>query len=243
MKKAVFTIVKNEMFFVNKWFEYYSKYFDSNDIYILDHESIDGSLDLLQDKCNIIRVENPIHFNHTWLNETVKNFQKKLLESYDVVVFAEADEFIIPINCKLSEYIENFKDDYVTCQGIELLHSGKDYEPHKLILEQKDKFVVSNKFGTKTLISRIPLNWTLGFHWLNDKPNKIDENLLCVHLHWFDYNVFIQRAKQRLEFKHLNEKGNLGIQNKHTELTAYENEFWNFQKHTDYSDIIIPKVI
>lgn len=41
MKKkcAVYTIVKNEDYFLPKWIKHFNKYFDKSDIYILDHQS------------------------------------------------------------------------------------------------------------------------------------------------------------------------------------------------------------
>ena len=44
-KCAVFTIVKNENYFLPIWLKHYKRYFDNSDIYVLDHQSNDGSTD------------------------------------------------------------------------------------------------------------------------------------------------------------------------------------------------------
>ena len=46
MKKkcAVFTMVKNENYFLPIWLKHYKKFFSNEDIFILDHQSNDGSI-------------------------------------------------------------------------------------------------------------------------------------------------------------------------------------------------------
>jgi hypothetical protein len=80
MKKkcAVYTIVKNENYFLPKWIKHFTKYFDNSDIYILDHQSSDGSTSNLD--VNVIEVINELAFDHQWLLDTVENYQSVLLE-------------------------------------------------------------------------------------------------------------------------------------------------------------------
>lgn len=236
---AVFTIVKNEKFFIKLWYNYYSQYFESDDIYILNHDSIDGSLNDIN--ANIINIHNEFLFDHVWLREQVKSFQVKLLEQYDIVVFSEVDEFIVPINCSLKEYLINFKDDYVTCTGYNLCHSDINYDSTKKVLDQKDRFVKDNRWSNKTLISRIPLEWNNGFHNMHNMANKEDSNLLMLHLHYFDYNVFIERAKHRLQFKDKFSSDHEGIQNKYLDINKYCSDFESKQTN-DYVNLNIQKV-
>lgn len=67
MKKkcAIFTIAKNEDYFLPKWIKHYKKYFDVSDIYILNHQSSDGSTDNLD--VNVVDVFNELAFDHNWL--------------------------------------------------------------------------------------------------------------------------------------------------------------------------------
>jgi len=228
MTKSIFTIVKNERFFIEKWHEYYSKHFESKDIYVLDHDTTDGSLDDL--KCNIIRISNVTTFDHVWLREQVQNLQRELLKLYDIVVFAEVDEFIIPINDTLTDYLKDFyvsEDDYVTCTGVELLHSNAFYESGK-ILDVKRQMRFNPRFMNKTLITKVPLNYAKGFHE-HDKPNKVDSGLILLHLHYFDYLQFMYRAYERLKLKHTFEAGLDGVQNKYLNLGTYHNDFWKSQ--------------
>jgi hypothetical protein len=94
-KCAVFTMVKNENYFLPIWLKHYKRYFDNSDIYILDHQSNDGSTEELD--VNVELVINELAFDHQWLVNTVQNFQVKLLEQYESVLFAEADELVYTI--------------------------------------------------------------------------------------------------------------------------------------------------
>jgi hypothetical protein len=241
MRKAVFTIAKNERFFIKKWYEYYSNYFNKNDIYILNHDSDDGSLDNLD--CNIINISNKTTFDHVWLRSQVENFQKELLSYYGIVVFTEVDEFIIPVETNLMNYLNTFAlsdENYVSCFGVEFLHSNTHYDYNKLILEQKIDMRLNNRFFNKTLITKIPLQYAKGFHG-HTLPDKVDKNLVLLHLHYFDYIQFMIRAAERLRFKDTFEAGVDGIQNKYVNLKDYEKDFWINQNGNYFIDL--PKVI
>jgi hypothetical protein len=191
----------------------------------LNHQTTDNSIDGLN--CNIILVENEIVFNHEWLKNTVENFQKVLLTKYEIVVFAEIDEFIVPQQLPLNEYLDNMQSDYVTCIGINLLDSDVSYDSNKMILSTKKYCSLVPNFN-KTLITKIPLNYIVGFHETN-KPTNIDNGLFLVHLHYFDLSVFYERANDRLKLKDSFEKSHpeRGIQNKYTTLIEYLRDFNN----------------
>src|SRR5574343_1532600 len=93
-KSAVFTICKNEEVFLPMWLKYYRQHFNDEDIYILDHQSDDGSTDNLPSMINHIIVKQDLAFDHNWVTNTVKSKQQELLGQYDVVLFTEIDEII-----------------------------------------------------------------------------------------------------------------------------------------------------
>lgn len=85
-KCAVFTIVKNESVYLPIWLRYYKKYFNDKDIYVLDHESTDGSTENLSVNCKL--VTNDLFQDNEWLLSVTKEFQRKLLRDYRQVLFA-----------------------------------------------------------------------------------------------------------------------------------------------------------
>ena len=78
-----------------QWVAYYSRYFDPEDLYVLDHDSTDASIAAFEGHCQVVRDHRTTSFDHRWLRSTVEDFQAFLLQSYETVLFAEADEFIV----------------------------------------------------------------------------------------------------------------------------------------------------
>lgn len=204
MKKkcAVFTIVKNESYFLPIWINYYKRFFDISDIYVLDHQSDDGSTNNLD--VNIIRVTNELHFDHQWLLETVSNFQKKLLQEYRAVLFAEADEIIYTLNNDLDKSIDIFLSsqfDYVTCKGYEIiqnLETEKSLGHNDSIISNRD-YWFENSHYNKTLLSKVPLNWIWGFHLINNSDKTIvgQYGFALCHLHRVDFELMLKRHEER----------------------------------------------
>ncbi len=93
--RAVFTIVQNEAGFLPLWLSYYGNHFDAEDVYVLDHDSTDGSTEGLDGRCCVIPVHRDKSFDHVWMKSTVEAFQAFLLKAYDTVLFAEVDEFVV----------------------------------------------------------------------------------------------------------------------------------------------------
>lgn len=225
MKKkcAVFTIVKNESYFLPKWIKHFKKYFDSSDIYILDHQSTDGSTSNID--VNVIEVVNELTFDHQWLLNTVQDFQSKLLTSYQCVLFCEADELLYCLNKPLNEMIDDFISDndckYITANGYELKqeYSESDLTLEDEIITNRNWWFKSHKY-TKTLLSKIELSWVWGFHYaLKDKSvymyevgnsldynfsntNGNDFNLYLIHLHRFDFELLVKRHEERANWNH-----------------------------------------
>lgn len=203
MKKkcAVFTIVKNESYFLPIWIKHYKKYFNTEDIFVLDHQSTDGSTSNLD--VNVIPVINELAFDHQWLVETIQNQQVKLLEEYECVLFAESDELIYTIHKPLNEVITEFVNDdsvtHQTCLGMELVEKigeEKSLEPTDEIFQHRNYWYRHTLYD-KTLLSKIPLKWIWGFHrTLNTTPDRKYDLYMC-HLHRCDFEMMLKRHEER----------------------------------------------
>ena len=203
MKKkcAVFTIVKNESYFLPIWIKHYKKYFDSSDIYVLDHQSTDGSTTGLD--VNVIPVINEMAFDHQWLVNTVQQQQEKLREEYESVLFAESDELVYTLEKPLNEIIDDFINDssvtHQTCSGYEVIEdigNEKILEPGDEIFRNRN-FWFEHEMYSKTLLSKIPLRWIWGFHSaINVSINK-KYNLFLCHLHRCDFEFMLKRHEER----------------------------------------------
>ena len=190
-ESCVFTIVKNEKFFLPIWLKYYKNHFENQDIYILNHQSDDDSLKDID--VNIIDIENDFFQDNNWLLNITQFYQKKFLENYENVLFTNIDEIIVPNKnyCSdLKTYIKKNKNNCVRCIGREFIHfknhENNNFDQNKKITDQRIYYYENNNVYSKTLLSKIPLNWTYGWH--NVKNNiEIDESLILFHLHRIDF--------------------------------------------------------
>jgi len=200
-RRAAFTIVQNEPAFLPLWLQYYGRYFDAADLYVLDHESNDGSTDGVGTRCNLLRVHRDKSFDHAWLNGTVTAFHAFLLRSYEHVLFAESDEIVIAdpaLYAGLDDYIDRFRERVARCTGFEVVHHP-DEEPalrfDRPILAQRRYWHASRPY-CKPLLSSVPMSWSLGFHEAPGFPDlRPDPNLFLVHLHRIDYGTCVARHR------------------------------------------------
>lgn len=199
MSRAVFTMVYNEPVFLPIWLRYYSRFFAPEDIYVLDHQSTDGST--AED--GFVRV--PLEHETTselWKIEASEAQQRDLLERYDAVLFTDVDEIVAPDPDRgtLGDYVEDFSDEFVNCVGYEVLHL-KDVEPplslDRPILEQRRHWY-RNPGYDKPLLARAPMSWVPGFHARGDGRRNPDPSLRLIHLHRMDYAICLDRHRARL---------------------------------------------
>jgi len=200
-KSAIFTIVKDEKYFLDKWIKYYSQFFDPDDIYVLDHQSKDGSTNGIG--VNVIEIQNEMAFDHLWLVDQVEKMQKDLLKRYEVVIFTEVDEILYSSRGNLGFLIEDIRKNsnfqYMTSLGYEIKQNPEKGEKR---LEFGDPIMENRNYWfrypsyDKTLITKIPLKYNPGFHSCNYRPLYGD--LFLLHLHRVDFNLLVERRKQRI---------------------------------------------
>jgi hypothetical protein len=198
--RAVFTIVQNERVMLPLWLAYYGRFFDPDDLYVLNHDGTDESVESVKDRCRVVPVHRSTSFDHRWLRSTVEAFQAFLLRSYDVVLFAEADEFLIADPRQysgLDQYIEQLDRAAARCVGFNVVHQA-DEAPLRFdepILTQRRYWHASLDYS-KRLLSRVPLRWSEGFHEEYDAPDDPpDSSLFLVHLHRVDYDWCLDRHR------------------------------------------------
>lgn len=184
---CVFTICKNESFFLPIWLKYYRKHFADEDIYIIDHDSDDGSTTNLNN-INIIPVHHNEVFDHDWLLETVKQIQRELLLQYAYVLFVEVDEIVVTspesnMSGGLREYIDKNTHSIVRATGYNIMDNGKLWVHHIMY--------------NKPVLSKVQLNWNPGFHSAVESMLVApDPHLYLFHLRNLDYNEQWKRTQK-----------------------------------------------
>jgi hypothetical protein len=231
---CAFTIVQNESFFLPRWLDYYGRHFDAADLFVLDHQTTDGSTTGLEGRCQVIRVHRSMSFDHYWLKRTVERFQAFLLTSYETVLFAEADEFILPHPERyrgLADYIRRMPGPLARCTGFEVVHDPSEpaLRPAEPLLRQRTHWHPSALYS-KTLLARHPLTWVVGFHEVVDPPMPAlapDPDLVLAHLHRVDFDRCLARheAAARRRWSAADVEKGLGFQSRIVEPSAFAQWF------------------
>jgi hypothetical protein len=198
VKIAAFTMVYNDKVFLPLWLSYYGRAFGQDNVFVLDHGSTDGSTANLG-AAHVLRVPRDKHFDENQRAIFIHRCQAVLLRHYDVVVFSDADEFLVPDPDKfagLPDFVAQRCERFVNAVGLDVYHVPDAEEKIDLarpILAQR-KYVQFSSAYCKPLISKIPLLWDPGFHSCNYKP-VIDRDLLLFHLKRMDKGLALARLQ------------------------------------------------
>lgn len=243
-RSAVLTITHNEPIFMPIWVRYYSQFFAAEDMYVLDHETTDGSTDMP----GFVRI--PIShdkFDNTWMVSTVEHHQRELLERYDVVLVVDVDEIVAP-NPRwgtLADYLARFDEEWVNCLGYEVIHMKDEeppFQPDRPVLEQRKHWFANDAYD-KPSIATVPLRWKPGFHGRADNHFNFDPDLRLIHLHRLDYDICHARHR-KWTAKTWNEEDlqeGWGTHNRVTEDEEFER--WFFQDSALERIKVLPEVI
>jgi Glycosyl transferase family 2 len=191
-------MVHNEHVFLPIWLRYYSRFFSPDDIYVLDHDTSDGSTD----REGFVRI--PVSHesvDHTWMVRTVEGHQRELLDRYDAVLVTDVDEIVAPRpECgTLAEYIDRFDEEFVNCVGYEVIHMVDregPFDPSRGVLAQRGYWFPNSAYH-KPALTAAPCRWGPGFHAREDGRMEIDPDLCMIHLHRMDYEICLERHRYR----------------------------------------------
>lgn len=205
---AAFTIVRNEPFFLELWCQYYGRAFGEENLYVLDNSTSDGSIDLVLKRfprINVVSVPSTEAMRWAWCTSIVKCFQRMCFRGHEVVIFSDADEYLIPNDGRgLLDFAQRFRSsnqNYVRATGWGVVHQI-DQElaltSCEGVLNERRRAWRSPAYD-KTLISKIPLDWAKGSHTIKVAGQKLtddprDSSLALVHLRELDFKLFHKRA-------------------------------------------------
>jgi hypothetical protein len=223
-------MVHNEPVFFPIWHRYYSRFFAPEDMYVLDHETDDGSIpDGVVTRIPVFREG----FDNVWQVEAVQALQEELLQRYDIVVAVDVDELIAPRpnTGDLGTYLDTFDEEFVTCLGYEIVHLP-DREPRfdsdVPVLEQRHYWAAHAAYN-KSSIATCPSRWGPGFHRREDGHARYDPDLFLIHLHRLDYFLCLSRHEQwsRRQWSRNDIVGGWGHQNRISGGPDFDHWFFN----------------
>jgi hypothetical protein len=191
-------MVHNEPVFLPIWLRYYSRFFNHEDIYVLDHDTSDGSTE----RDGFVRI--PVSHgsvDHTWMVRTIEAHQRELFERYDAVLVTDVDEIVSPWpDCgTLAEYIDRLDEEFVNCVGYEVIHMidrEGPFDPSRSVLDQRGYWFPNGAYHKPALTTK-PCRWGPGFHAREDGRSAVDPDLCMIHLHRMDYEICLARHRHR----------------------------------------------
>jgi hypothetical protein len=195
--KCIFTIIRNEPVLLKIWLKNHKKLFDN--IYVLFHQSASNLERSLCEQygATYFNIHNGESYCWIWLTDTANKFTTFLLNSYELVAYADVDEIIVdPKN--LLQHPKLFPD-VTRCVSLNAVHDYKN-EPvaldfNKPLSIQRPKHIWPDKHMSKPIIKRSRLwshelecpqcgshaihpHWDTGCHTLREERG--------INLHAFD---------------------------------------------------------
>jgi hypothetical protein len=170
MKKVAVTFEHNHSDLSYIWENYYSQFMDTEKVQIGD------------------MLRNNWAATYPLLN----SLQPALFKKYDLILFADIDEIITPVDKTLDEYLEEVDQGVVRAIGYNViqLEGEPPIDLTKPILQQR-KHWSRDKMYDKFVIITSPQHYTSNHHIINPVP--ADPNLILLHLRDID----IDMAKKR----------------------------------------------
>ena len=196
------TMTRDEADMLPRWLGYYGRQFGMENLFVIDDGSTDGSTDELP--CTVLHMPAP-PWKQTWMRtrtDLVNGLARGLLACFDVVIFTDVDEFLVPDPLRytdLSGYVNARADqDVLAPVAVNLLHhAGLEaaFDAERPVLAQR-RFVKFVPGMCKPLITRVPAPWMMGFHGIRS-PFIIDPDLLLIHLKYYDNDALVDVADHR----------------------------------------------
>lgn len=222
---AAITMVNNETHFLPIWINHYLKYFEPQDLYVINHNpDIEFSKYLQTQKnigINIVNAHNDKLWNEIWRRDVVNNLQHYLITSYKAVIYNDVDELLeVHPDSRykdLKEYIFDFiksGKECVRAQGYNIVSDPVVDKPIDVsipIMQQRKRWKPDISY-CKPYLASIAINYIPGFHTTECEyditqnifqPAKflIDQDLLAIHIHYIDIKWIIEKNQKRAVHK------------------------------------------
>ena len=192
---AAITMVRNDDFYLRKWVEYYGGQLGRENLYIF----LDGLDQVVGDYCagtHAVAVEKigsqVIEAEKGRLRFLSGKAAELLAGGYDLVIGADADEFIIAdpkLGMSLPEYLSSLKiKDSISALGLDFgqkIGEEEEIREDEPFLHQRHYAQLGTRYTKPSIIAK-PLVWGSGFHRIKGHNFHIAKDLYLFHFGYFD---------------------------------------------------------
>jgi len=188
------TMVYNEAYFLPAWCRHYGAQLGYENLLVLDHGSTDGSTANLP--CRKMDVSRGV-LDEEERAANISALQKALLKTYEVVIYVDADEFLVARPEKypsLRAFLVHRPAAIIRCAGVSVVQHAPDLPKLDLaagILRQRP-YGVAEHWSCKPVAARLPVHWQPGFHDCAE-PTILDPDLWMFHLKYADTTHAFER--------------------------------------------------
>jgi hypothetical protein len=199
MKKhvAAITMIFNESALLPIWLNYYGSRLGHKNLFVIDDGSNDTSI-RSNSIVNLISRKRGYWDDRERAN-TLSYFHEELLQYYDVVLYADADEFFVPdpsLGISLRDYLTSSSKQWINPIGLNVIHNRSregSLDLTKPLFSQR-AYVQFDQLYCKPTIARVPMRWNPGLH-SSARPPCYATDLFLFHLRAMDYDL--SRARIR----------------------------------------------
>lgn len=196
---AAVTMVRDEGPMLHRWVDYYGAQLGVDHLLIVDDNSVDASTDDLP--CPVVRIP-PIKkhaFEPTRMG-VLSSLASALLMVHDAVIFADADEFIVPDPTKydgLLDYVSRRSDDVVGVVALNVVQL-RDEEALDLTrpLAAQRRYAKFLPLMCKPSVKRVDARWRWASHGIM-APYAVDPDLFMFHMKYADRDLLRAAADRR----------------------------------------------
>jgi len=194
---AAFTHVYNEGPMLEVWASYYAKLLGSENVYVIDHGSTNGTLEQLKTGVQKVRIPRG-KVDHMNISKFCSHFQRFLLTQYEWVIHTDCDEFLVHTESEnsLLSYIESFPQGSTLKPGkaFDVIHDPQTESPidFSIPITLQRKRLKENPHFEKPAVSSKPTTWLAGFHECCDERTSAQEMWL-IHAKYIDVPFCIER--------------------------------------------------
>lgn len=199
MRIAALTMAYNEPVWAPVWARYYASQVGTENCFLLDHGSDDGSTDGLG--IRVERLERSA-LDEVWRAAAISTRVAELLRSYDAVVHSDVDELVVADpawHAGLAGFVGDCGEPVVTAVGLDLQHivgSEPALDPG-LPIGQQRQWVRFSAAMCKPALVRRRVTWAPGFHRA-DSPTVFG-GLYLIHLRYADLAFGLRRLARSRE--------------------------------------------